>query len=202
MLNYHGTMDIEEIASDVRELKKTLGEPPEPIVKPALVIVSGLPGTGKSYFSRKLAERLPSIIVESDALRKQLFQTPSYSAEESHRLFSACHRLIEDFLGSGISVIVDATNLIEHHREPLYRIAQRLQSKLILVQVEAPREVVRQRLLDREKAVMLENDSEAGWEVYNKMKPRREKISRNHFVVDTSLDITDVIDNTVWATKR
>ena len=202
MLNYDGTMDIEEIASDVRELKKTLGEPPEPIVKPALVIVSGLPGTGKSYFSRKLAERLPSIIVESDALRKQLFQTPSYSAEESHRLFSACHRLIEDFLGSGISVIVDATNLIEHHREPLYRIAQRLQSKLILVQVEAPREVVRQRLKGRAEDLNRKDKSDAGWSIYQRMKTRVERISRNYFAVDTSRDITPVIEKIFREAKR
>jgi hypothetical protein len=61
---------------------------------------------------------------------------------------------------------------------------------------------VRQRLLAREKAAMSQYDSEAGWEVYNKMKPRREKISRNHFVVDTSQDITPVIVKIVRATKR
>jgi hypothetical protein len=34
------------------------------------------------------------------------------------------------------------------------------------------------------------------------MKPRREKISRNHFVVDTSQDISTAIDKIVRATKR
>jgi len=34
------------------------------------------------------------------------------------------------------------------------------------------------------------------------MKPRRERISRNHLVVDTSQDITAVIDKIVRATKR
>jgi hypothetical protein len=61
---------------------------------------------------------------------------------------------------------------------------------------------VRQRLLAREKAAMPQDDSAASWEVYNKMKPRREKISRNHLVVDTSQDITAVIDKIVRATKR
>ena len=195
-------MDIERIASDVRELKKALGGLPEPVVKPALVIVSGLPGTGKSYFSRKLAERLPSVVIESDALRKQLFPIPTYSADESHRLFAACHRLIEDFLSSGISVILDATNLVEHHREPLYRIAQRLQAKLILVQVEAPREMVRQRLQNRAEGVNPEDNSDAGWNIYQRMKTRVERISRNYFAVDTSRDITPVIDKIVREAKR
>jgi hypothetical protein len=49
---------------------------------------------------------------------------------------------------------------------------------------------------------MVENASEAGWEVYKRMKPRGEKISRNHFVVDTSHDITAAIDKIVRATRR
>jgi len=195
-------MDAEAIVRDVRELKKTLGGLPEPVAKPALIIVSGLPGTGKSYFSRKLSERLPSVVVESDVLRKQLFLTPTYSAEESHRLFAACHRLIEDFLGSGISVILDATNLVEHHREPLYRIAQRLQAKLILVQVEAPRELVRQRLQGRVEGVNPEDKSDAGWSIYQRMRTRVERISRNYFAVDTSRDITPVIEKIVREAKR
>ena len=201
-MNYHMTMDAGRLTGDVQELKKALGELPEPVVKPALVIVSGLPGTGKSYFSRKLAERLPSIVVESDALRKQLFPTPTYSAEESHRLFCGCHRLIEDLLGGGISVILDATNLVEHHREPLYRIAQRLQAKLILVQVEAPRELVRQRLQGRAEGVNREDKSDAGWSIYQRMRNRVERISRNYFAVDTSRDITPVIDKIVREAKR
>ena len=201
-MNYHETMDAGRDTGDVQELKKALGGLPDPVARPALIIVSGLPGTGKSYFSRKLAERLPSVVVESDALRKQLFLTPTYSTEESHRLFAACHRLIEDLLGSGISVILDATNLVEHHREPLYRIAQRLQAKLILVQVEAPREVVRQRLQGRAEGVDPEDKSDAGWSIYQRMKNRVERISRNYFAVDTSRDITPVIDKIVHEAKR
>ena len=202
LLNYHVTMDAERVTSDVRELKNALGELPEPVAKPALIIVSGLPGTGKSHFSRKLVERLPSVIVESDALRKRLFPTPTYSAEESHRLFCACHRLIEEFLGGGIPVILDATNLVEHHREPLYRIAQRLQARLILVQVEAPRELVRERLQGRAEGVNHEDKSDAGWSIYQRMRTRVERISRNYFAVDTSRDITPVIDKVVREAKR
>jgi predicted kinase len=202
MLNYHGTMDAERVTSDVQELKKALGGLPEPVAKPALVIVSGLPGTGKSYFSRKLAERLPSAVIESDALRKQLFPTPTYSAEESHRLFNACHRLIEELLGKGIPVILDATNLVEHHREPLYRIARRLGAKLIIVRVEAPRELVRQRLQGRAEGINREDKSDAGWSIYQRMRTRVERISRNYFAVDTSRDITPVIDKIVREAKR
>jgi len=187
---------------DVGKLRRSLSGLPQPQVEPPLIVVSGLPGTGKSFVCRKVAERLAFLILASDALRKILFPSPEYKENENRRLFSACHVLIEELLRKGIPVIFDATNLLEHHREYFYRAAERAGAKLILVWVEAPTEVVRQRLLDREKAAMPQCDSEAGWEVYNKMKPRREEISRNHLVVDTSQDITAVIDKIVRATKR
>ncbi|MDH4291276.1 MAG: ATP-binding protein, partial [Dehalococcoidia bacterium] len=142
------------------------------------------------------------LILASDALRKVLFPAPQYNEQENKRLFSACHVLIEELLRKGIPVIFDATNLLEHHREYLYRAAERAGAKLILVWVEAPPGVVRQRLLAREKGTMPQYDSGAGWEVYNKMRPRREKISRNHLVVDTSQDITGAVDKIVRATSR
>ena len=71
-----------QVDSDVQQLARGLGQLPDPVVKPAFIAVSGLPGTGKSYFSRKLAERLPFLILESDALRKLLFPSPAYTAQE------------------------------------------------------------------------------------------------------------------------
>jgi len=187
---------------DVEKLRQSLNGLPQPQVEPPLIVVSGLPGTGKSFFCHKLAERLSFLILASDTLRKILFPSPQYKESENKLLFSACHALIEDLLRKGVPVIFDATNLLEHHREYYYRAAERAGAKLILVWVEAPTEVVRQRLLSRKKTAMPQYDSEADWEVYNKMKPRRQRISRNHLVVDTSQDITAVIDKIVRATKR
>ncbi len=187
---------------DVEPLRQSLNGLPQPQIEPPLIVVSGLPGAGKSFFCRKLAERLSFLILASDTLRKILFPYPQYKESENKRLFSACHVLVEELLRKGIPVIFDATNLLEHHREYFYRAAEKAGAKLILVWVEAPTEVVKQRLLAREKAAVPQYNSEAGWEVYNKMKPRREKISRNHLVVDTSQDITTVIDKIVRVTKR
>jgi len=185
------------LISDVQRLTGGLGELPEPVVKPTFVAVSGLPGTGKSYFCTKLVERLPFVILESDALRKELFLSPSYSAQESARLFRALHLLIERLLKRGISLILDATNLSERYRERLYNIADHLDAKLILVRVEAPPEVVYERLKTRLEGANPENKSDADWSVYQRMKPRVQKIYRNHYAVDTSRDITPVLDKIV-----
>jgi len=179
-----------------------LGKLPEPVVKPAFIVVSGLPGTGKSYFCTKLAERLRFVVLESDALRKTLFPSPSYSPEESARLFWALHHLIEALLKKGISLILDATNLSERNRERLYNIAERLEVKLVLVRVEAPPEVVYQRLKSRVGGASAPGNSDADWSVYQKMKSTVDKIGRNHYAVDTSRDITPVLDKVVREVRR
>ena len=162
----------------------------------------GLPGTGKSYFCRRLAERLPFLVLESDALRKSLFPSPTYSAPESSHLFRTIHYLIEGLLKKGIPLILDATNLSERHRERLYNIAERLNTKLILVRVEAPSDLVQERLKARSEGKEIEDKSEADWTVYQKMKSTAQKIRRNHYAVDTSRDITPVLDKIVREVNR
>ena len=194
-------MEPTQFVSDVKRLTESLGELPEPMVEPAFVVVSGLPGTGKSHFCSRLAERLPLVILESDALRKTLFPSPSYSPVESSRLFRACHLLIERLLKKGIPLILDATNLSERYRERLYSIADHLDVRLILVRVEAPAKEVRERLKARQEG-RSPGKSDADWEVYQRMKPAVQRIGRNHYAVDTSRDITPVLDKIVREVKR
>jgi len=186
--------------SDVQRLTESLGGLPEPVAEPTFIVVSGLPGTGKTYFCSQLAQRLPFVILESDALRKALFSPPTYSSMESSYLFRAIHLLIERLLKKGIPLILDATNLSEQNREYLYSIADRLDVRLILVRVEAPSQVVYERLKTRQDNPR--NKSDAEWAVYQRMKPSVQKIHRNHYAVDTSRDITLVLDKIVREARR
>jgi predicted kinase len=195
-------MEQDQLSQDLTKLRESLGSLPEALANPGFIVVSGLPGTGKTFFCRKLAEKQPFCILESDAIRKALFPSPDYSAAESARLFAACHSLIEWLLKNGVPVIFDATNLSEHHREHLYRISDKTRARLVLVRVEAPPAVAYQRLQARRNEAVPEDKSDADWEIYRQMKPRAEKIRRNHFAVDTSRDITPVINKIIRTLNR
>jgi len=190
------------LVEDVKRLMKSLGPLPEPVVKPSLVVISGLPGTGKSYFCRRLAERAPLGILESDVLRKVIFPIPTYASTESLRLFRACYSLVEVLLKKGVPLALDATNLGESYRERLYHICDQVGARLIIVRIEAPPEVVRQRLEKRAKGADAEDNSEADWRVYQRMRLNVDRIRRNHLVVDTARDITPIIDKIVREVNR
>jgi len=173
-------------AQDVDRILGALGPLPPSRHHPALVVVSGLPGTGKSLFCRELRRRTGVAVLESDALRKLLFSRPSYSSEESQRLFAAIHTAIARLLAAGISCTLDATNLKERHRQPLYDIAEELGAKLILVEVTAAPDVVRRRLAARTNYG--DALSDAGSVVYERMRREVEEIQREHFQVNTAAD--------------
>jgi hypothetical protein len=179
--------------ADVEILEQSLGELPEPMVEPPLIIVSGLPGSGKSYFCRQLSQKFPLLILETDQLRKRLFSPPTYTGRENARLFQACHRLIERLLKKGIPLTFDATNLEERHRERFYHIAEQTEAKLIIVRIKASPKVIAQRLESRAKQVNSEDYSDADGKVYQRMKSKEERIARPHFTVDTSEDLTPAI---------
>ena len=187
-------MENSRLASDVERLAGSLKAIPEPAARPAMVAVSGLPGTGKSYFSARLARQADFVILESDALRKVLFPSPDYSAEENARLFRAIHDLARRLLGGGVSVILDATTLQEKHRQQLHGIAEMTGARLVLVEVKAPPDVVHSRLEERRSLSNGgEAKSDADWEVYVRMSPTVEKIQGRHYSVDTSQDTEPVI---------
>jgi predicted kinase len=175
---------------DVRVLQEALGEIPGGGEQPPVaVVLSGLPGAGKSHLARALAGRHPFVQLDSDRLRRALFKSPKYSQGENFRLFSAYHELMGRLLGRGVPVICDATNLKEAHRRQLYEIAAKHGARLVIVKVQAPRRVVERRLDRRLREPGPWDESEAGHDVYQRMHEEEEPIQRPHIVADTSGDI-------------
>lgn len=178
----------------VAQVEKCLANADETTANPVLVMLTGLPGTGKSHLARRLAEVLPFVIVESDLVRKTLFPECEYSGEESQWVHRTCHVVIEKLLRKGVRVIYDATNLHERHREQVYRLADETKAKLLVVKVVSPEAVASARLQGRhEGGTDKEDVSDADWRVYRRMARDVDPIARNFAVVDTSKDLDRAI---------
>ena len=179
--------------ADARELGLTPGDP-------RLLMLAGLPGSGKSSFAREVTARHPFLVLESDRLRKTLVPRPQYTAEEHSRVFRACHRLINEFLDQGYPVLLDATNLAQRNRRPVLAIARKHNAPLAIAVVSAPPEVVRRRLLEREAGMDPVTWSDAGFDIYTRMAPTWQPVRLQHIAVDTSGDITPALQQVLhWA---
>ena len=152
---------------DAGMLLASLPRLPEPTARPVLVVMTGLPGTGKSTVARALAAQFPLIHLETDVLRRVLFPCPTYVAAENRRLFPAIHRLIGALLDRSLPVLFDATNLTEPARRRPYKIATERGAVLAVVSVVAPEGVVRERLARRAGGGRDPEDrSDADWDTY------------------------------------
>lgn len=162
-----------------------------------LIVLSGLPGTGKSHFANELVQRVPVLIVGSDRMRKALVAKPKYNAAEHSRVFAACHRLIEDLLKEGYRVVFDATNLTDGFRHTLYDIAESTATPMSIIWFTAPKNVIRRRLDARAAGLNNDSHSDADWEIHCRLSPGEEPISRPHLKVDSSQDISPVVAEVV-----
>lgn len=152
-----------------------LGELETPGRKPCLLLIGGLPGTGKSTLARALAEQADFRVIRSDVVRKELagaadkgrypgtFGEGIYVAEWTERTYAECLRRAEAFLFEGERVLVDANFREESWRRAFLEAATRwgVPGGFLLCQAEP--DVVRQRLLGRQ-----DDASDADWNVYLK----------------------------------
>ncbi len=141
---------------------------------PALLLMHGVSGAGKTWVSQSLLEQLPAIRIRSDVERKRLFGLEAladsraisvniYSREAGERTLAHLLALAETLLDAGVRVIVDATFIKRDWRDPFLSLAARLAVPWLIIALEAPVEVLQQRVLARQAAGR--DASEAGVDV-------------------------------------
>ena len=152
--------------------------------RPCLVLVTGLPGTGKSSLARDLAERAGFSVVRSDLVRKELaglseqvrrpqhlfelFYTPAWN----DRTYAECLHRAERLLLEGQRVIVDATFCEGQKRQLFLNAAVRWGVPAGILLCRAEPETVRRRLEQRQG-----DASDADWSVYLQLAANWEKLS-------------------------
>jgi predicted kinase len=168
--------------------------PDTPFARPggSLLVMAGLPGTGKSLIVEHLIEMTPAAVIGTDRVRRYMRQTPTYTAAEMMFVYEVCHMVIELRLSRGQRVIFDGTNYMASRRQQLFSIAAKNNSGLAVCQVQASEEVIRQRLLTRKNGGRRSSDmSDAGWSVYQWMVAAQEPIVHDHLILDTTSNPSD-----------
>ena len=137
-----------------------------------LVIIGGLPGTGKSTLAGELAGRLGFTVLSSDRIRKELAGIPPgqaapaaygggiYAASWTRRTYEELLHRAAMLLALGESVIVDASWASSGNRAAAATLAGGLAADLVSLHCATPAEVASRWLRDRRGDI-----SDAGTEV-------------------------------------
>lgn len=153
-----------------------LGALETPARRPGLVLIGGLPGTGKSTLSRRLAERANFHVVRTDVVRKELaglsaesvvdaeIRERIYTQEWSDRTYAECLRRAEGLLFEGGRVIVDANFREEQRRQIFLDAAHRWSVPVLFLVCEADPVDIKARLDARRG-----DASDADWSIYQQL---------------------------------
>jgi aminoglycoside phosphotransferase family enzyme/predicted kinase len=173
---------------------------------PALIIMTGLMGTGKSALAEALVKRLDAALISSDRVRKELAGlTPEerrevswgegiYAPDFSERVYETLHRRALERLRSGQLVMVDASYQYRSWREAASRAASSAPSRFLIVETACPLDVVRHRLEDRRARRTDPSDGRLALLETQRahFEPVDEVQVQNHVRVDTSTALPDV----------
>jgi len=120
-----------------------------------LVLVGGLPGTGKSTVADALGNRVGAVVLRSDEVRRQMAEAgvlpagDRYAPHAVDAVYRECLRRAERLLRRGEHVVIDATWSDPMHREEARRLSTRTASDLVEFECRAPAAVCERRILDR-----------------------------------------------------
>ncbi len=168
--------------------------------RPALVVVCGVSGSGKSTVAQRLQDRTGFELVRSDVVRKRLagvaptsrlgaeYGAGAYSREFTERTYAALLAEASTHLADGAGAIADATFAAPAYRARAREVAERAGVPILFIECRASEDEILRRLAARERRA--DEVSDAGRAVYLRQRgefvPLADVPERLRMVADTT----------------
>ena len=122
---------------------------------PLLVVVRGLPGSGKSTLASALIESLEVELLQTDAIRREIFGQPKssikygqgqYKPDARRQVYDEMFRRASVLLDASRSVVLDGTFLSNEQRIQAINLAHRYEAAPLIVHCSCPNDVALRRI--------------------------------------------------------
>jgi uncharacterized protein len=165
---------------------------------PAIVLMHGLSGCGKSTVAMELAARLPAVRVRSDVERKRLagieplqrsdsaVASGLYRSGATERTYQHLAHTAATLVAAGYPVILDAAFLMRRQRMALKSVAHTLHVPIAVVSVYAPEPILKSRIEAR--ASHSTDASEATLEVLEHQKKTGQPVAADEGIAVVPVD--------------
>lgn len=151
---------------------------------PVVYIVFGLPGSGKSYFASRWAERISASYLNSNQARKELYEHPTYSVAEKKSVYQYLMSEMKKAIGESSNIVLDATFSNNKIRRA-FEDEGVDKASVRFIEITTDESITRERL--KEKRLF----SDADYKVYMGLKEEWHGFDNRHLVLYSMQDNID-----------
>ncbi len=154
----------------------------------SMIMVTGLPGTGKSTFAAALSEAINAVHLNTDVIRDALGKRGQYDDDSKTAVYHALLDQAAKCLANGQTVVVDGTFFQQSFRESFRRLATDARTSISWIEICAYEALVRTRV-SQQRAY-----TEANFDVYLSIKAQYEPLTIAHLKLRSDrLRIDDMV---------
>lgn len=166
--------------------------------KKILIVLVGLPGTGKTTACNLLRKEIECHFFNSDKFAKQqgLFKKKRLwkkSEKEINKIRKEFYfkkaKEIAKLLSKNNIVIMDAASNKEFLRRILYDASKKAKGRTVIIEIIAPLKLTKERIFKDKK-----KNAKSRWEAYLKIREKWQPIKRKHYTINSSKDIKEQIE--------
>jgi predicted kinase len=171
-----------------------------------LVIMAGLPGSGKSTVATRLARELPALVLDKDVVRAGLFppQEIEYSTRQDDFVVSVMLQMARFYFEKDPqrTLILDGRPYAQRYQiEQVTRFAAEIGQIAKLIVCTCSDEIVRSRL-ERSVASGRHMAANRNFDLYRRMKAAQEPFEFPHLLVDTSQPLQACVQECITYIQR
>lgn len=146
-----------------------------------LVVVCGLPGSGKTTVSEEISDRMDATLLRTDVVRKDLHPEPTYSSAETREVYAELNDRALQGLATGQHVVLDGTFRKMGQRQRARLTAAAAGADYLPLKVECDEGVVQERIAQRDG-----DASDADFEIHEQVREQFEPVPREVPRIDNS----------------
>src|SRR5437867_1987439 len=162
-----------------------------------IVIMAGLPGTGKSVLCRALAKQIGGVVLDKDIIRAALF--PPERIEYSPAQDDFCQSVMLEAAGYLLAhdrhavIFFDGRTFSRRYQiEAVIESAQKFGTPFRTIECTCSEETARQRL-ERDQAAGHHPAANRSFDLYQRLKATFERIADPKLIVDTDQPLEDCV---------
>ncbi len=162
-----------------------------------LILISGLPGSGKSFFAEALCKKIGAEYLSSDIIRKRLRLRSQYDERTKQRVYDEMFQRCQQYIDEGRTTVLDATFYKRAVRDLFIQMAEERQVPYLIIQVKADENTIKSRLLRKRTY------SEADFEVYKKIRDCFEPFEEDYLeLYSDKMTLQEMFEKTIQFIER